>query len=136
MSSNRRLVKGIGIFILLIGIVTLALAAVMFFGAPDVDPSIEDGALIAQMYAAILAVAGLFQLVSGIVGIRAAKHDGALKPFVYRSTFIVLINIAFVGLSFLPEEAGGPIWPYLIYAATAFSGVVFGSRAMKEAGLK
>lgn len=136
MSSNRRIVKGIGLFIFLLGIVALILAALLFFGSPLADQSIEDATPIAQMYSVIVAIAGVFQVVTGVIGIRAAKHDGALKPFVYLSAFIVLINIALVGLSFLPEEEFGPIWPYLIYAATAFSGVVFGSRAMQEAGLK
>ena len=43
MSKNCRGVQGIGFCLLLFGIIAMATAAIMFFGAPGIDLGIEDG---------------------------------------------------------------------------------------------
>ena len=37
MSGNSRIVKGIGLFFLVLGVLAIATAAIMFFGAPAAD---------------------------------------------------------------------------------------------------
>lgn len=135
MSKNRTVVKGIGLFYLLFGIVSIAVAAMMFLGAAHVELNIEDGTQIAQMFGVILAVIGVFMLVAGVIGMRAAKHDGLLKPFVFISAFLVVVNLAEIGLIIRSGE-GGEIYMNLICAAVSFTAVVFASRAMKESGLE
>ncbi|MCI7731298.1 hypothetical protein [Enorma burkinafasonensis] len=130
MTKNRRGVQGIGLFFLLLGIVAIATAAIMFFGANDVDLHIEDGVQIAQMYAIILGVIGLFQVVVGFVGLRAAKHDNLLKPFMYLCTFVAIVNIAQIGMTLSTGE--GEVWQNLIHTATAITGAVFAANAMQE----
>lgn len=130
MSKNRRGVQGIGLFFLLLGIVAIATAVIMFFGANDVDLHIEDGVQIAQMYAIILGVIGLFQVVVGIVGLRAAKHDNLLKPFMYLCTFVAIVNIAQIGMTLGTGE--GEIWQNLIHTATAITGAAFAAKAAQE----
>ena len=128
MTKNRRGVQGIGLFFLLLGIVAIATAAIMFFGANDVDLHIEDGVQIAQMYAIILGVIGLFQVAVGFVGLRAAKHDNLLKPFMYLCTFVAIVNIAQIGMTLSTGEG----WQNLIHTATAITGAVFAANAMQE----
>lgn len=130
MTKNRRGVQGIGLFFLLLGIVAIATAAIMFFGASDIDLHIEDGVQIAQMYAIILGVIGLFQVVVGFVGLRAAKHDNLLKPFMYLCTFVAIVNIAQIGMTLSTAE--GEVWQNLIHTATAITGAVFAANAMQE----
>lgn len=130
MTKNRRGVQGIGLFFLLLGIVAIATAAIMFFGANDVDLHIEDGVQIAQMYAIILGVISLFQVVVGFVGLRAAKHDNLLKPFMYLCTFVAIVNIAQIGMTLSTGE--GEVWQNLIHTATAITGAVFAANAMQE----
>lgn len=130
MTKNRRGVQGIGLFFLLLGIVAIATAAIMFFGANDVDLHIEDGVQIAQMYAIILGVIGLFQVVVGFVGLCAAKHDNLLKPFMYLCTFVAIVNIAQIGMTLSTGE--GEVWQNLIHTATAITGAVFAANAMQE----
>ena len=62
MSGNSRIVKGIGLFFLVLGVLAIATAAIMFFGAPAADLDIEDGVQIAQLYAVILAVSAAISL--------------------------------------------------------------------------
>ena len=132
MTKNRRGVQGIGLFFLLLGIVAIATAAIMFFGANDVDLHIEDGVQIAQMYAIILGVIGLFQVVVGFVGLRAAKHDNLLKPFMYLCAFVAIVNIAQIGMTLSTGEGEGEVWQNLIHTATAITGAVFAANAMQE----
>lgn len=133
MSGNSRIVKGIGLFFLVLGVLAIATAAIMFFGAPAADLDIEDGVQIARLYAVILAVSGVFQFVTGFIGMRAAKHAKLLKPFVFLCAIIVVLNLSQIGITIRTGE--GEIWQNLIYAATAFSGVAFASRAMKDQNL-
>ncbi|OUO63486.1 hypothetical protein [Collinsella sp. An268] len=134
MSTNHRGVQSIGFVILLMGIISAVAGAALFFGAPFAEGVIEDGPAIARLFGIIIAVMGVFQLIAGIIGMRAAKRDNLLKPFTYLCAFIIVVCLAEVGMSFTSGEEMGPVWPYLIYAAVCFSGVVFAGRALKENG--
>lgn len=129
MSPNRRIVQGTGLFYLVFGIIALITAAVMFFGAPLAESSMEDGTEIAMMFGIILAIIGLFMVVAGIIGLRAAKHDNLLKPFIYISAFIVVLNLSEIGLTFTSGE-GGSIYMNLIYAVFSFVAIVAASRVL------
>ena len=135
MSKNCRGVQGIGLCFLLFGIVAMAVAAMMFFGAPVVDLDIEDGVQIAQMYSIILFVIGLVQFIFGVIGMRAAKHEGLLKAFSWVCAIDIILNLSAVGFTFTSGE-GGEAWPNLVFAAVALSGVIFSYRAMLEKGIK
>lgn len=135
MSKNCRGVQGIGFVFVLIGIIAMAAAALMYFGAPSVELDIEDGVQIAQMFGIILFVIGLVQFIFGVVGMRAAKHENLLKPFSWMCGIDIILNLSVVGLTFTSGE-GGEIWPNLIFAAVALSGLIFSYRAMLEKGVK
>ncbi len=134
MSKNCRGVQGIGFCLLLFGIIAMATAAVMFFGAPSVDLHIEDGTEIAQMYGIILGVIGLSQFIFGIFGIRAAKHANLLKVFSWMCSADIAINLFSAGETALRHS--GTVWPNLIFAAVALSGLIFTYHAMTEQGIQ
>lgn len=92
----------------------------------------EDGTEIAMLYGVILAAIGVFMLVAGIIGIRAAKHDSMLKPFIYISCLLVVLNLAGMGMTFSGEASGSPIYMNLIYAVFSFVAIVAASRIMNE----
>ena len=131
VSKNRPIVKGLSVFFLLYGLAGIAVAAIMFFGAPHVDLRMEDGTEIARMYAIILAVIGLVEVVAGILGIRAVKHHGLLKPYIYLVTFMIIVNIAVLGET-LASGSGTPVWPYIIYIATALTADFAAARYQAE----
>ena len=135
MSKNCRGVQGIGFVFVLFGIIAMAAAALMYFGAPSVELDIEDGVQIAQMFGIILFVIGLVQFIFGVVGMRAAKHENLLKPFSWMCGIDIILNLSVVGLTFTSGE-GVEIWPNLIFAAVALSGLIFSYRAMLEKGVK
>ena len=132
ISRNRRIVQGTGLFYLVFGIIAIVTAALMFFGAPLAADVMEDGVQIAEMFGIILACIGVFMIVAGVIGLRAAKHDGLLKPFIYISAFIVVLNLSEIGLTFTSGE-GGSIYMNLIYAVFSFVAIVAASRALNEA---
>ena len=134
MSKNCRGVQGIGLCFLLFGIIAMATAAIMFFGAPGVDLGIEDGTEIAQMYGIILGIIGLSQFVFGIFGLLAAKRANLLKVFSWMCAADIALNLFSAGETALRH--GGEIWPNLIFASVAFSGLLFTSRAMTEQDIK
>lgn len=132
MTKNRTIVKGTGLFYFLFGIVAIATASIMYFAAPLAEGTIEDGTEGAMMYGIILAVIGVFMLVAGIIGLRAAKHDAMLKPFIYVSGLLVVLNLAGMGMTFRGETGGAPIYLNLIFAVYSFVAIVAASRIMNE----
>ena len=105
MSKNCRGVQGIGFVFVLFGIIAMAAAALMYFGAPSVELDIEDGVQIAQMFGIILFVIGLVQFIFGVVGMRAAKHENLLKPFSWMCGIDIILNLSVMGLTFTSSTA-------------------------------
>ena len=105
----------------------------MYFAAPLAEGTIEDGTEVAMMYGIILAVIGVFMLVAGIIGLRAAKHDATPKPFSSDvSGLLVVLNLAGMGMTFRGETGGAPIYLNLIFAVYSFVAIVAASRIMNE----
>lgn len=129
MSPNRRIVQGTGLFYLLFGIVAIATASIMYFAAPLAESSMEDGTEVAMMFGIILAAIGVFMVVAGIIGLRAAKHDNMLKPFMYISALIVVLNLANMGMTFR-DGGSTPIYMNGIYAVFSFVAIVAASRVL------
>ena len=121
MTKECSIVKGISFFLSLIGIASIAMAAIAYFLGPTVDLGIEDqGAM-------VLAAA-----VTGVMGIRLSKDPARLKPFVVSATILTLVNLFEIFMKIGSDE-DGPIWVNLLYAALAFTAIVYASRAMKGA---
>ncbi|MBM6778949.1 hypothetical protein H6A16_05515 [Collinsella tanakaei] len=133
LSPNSLVVKGISLFFVIFGLATVAVAAIMFFGAPEVDLQMEDGAQIAQMYAVIAGVIGLFEFICGFIGMRAAKHHKLLKPYTYLVAVMVFVNLSLLGTSLL-NHVYNNVWQHLVSIAVAFTAIVFASRALNEDG--
>lgn len=130
MSSECKIVKGISLFLVLIGIVAIAVAAIMFVFAPDAEALMEDGAIMARVSGAVLAVAGVFEVVAGLLGVRGANNPAHLKAFIVMATVLCFVNLFEVAMVFMGGE--GPVWVNLLYAAVAASGIIYASRAQKK----
>ncbi len=132
MSTYCKLVKGISLLLMLLGILSIAVAALMFFGAPIVDLDIEDGVLIAQVLAGYMAVMGILEVVTGVLGARGANNPARLQPFIVCATIVACVNMFEVAMTFM-EENGGSVWLNILYTVVAFVGIVFASRAKRDA---
>ena len=103
MTKECSIVKGISFFLSFIGIASIAMAAIAYFLGPTVDLGIEDQGAMVLAAAVVLLLIGALELVTGVMGIRLSKDED------------------------------GPIWVNLLYAALAFTAIVYASRAMKGA---
>lgn len=131
MSSECKIVKGISLLAIVIGIAAVATAAIMFLFASDAASLMEDGTIMAQVSGVVLGVAGVFEVITGILGVRGANSPSHLKPFIVMATIMCFVNLFEVGMAFMGGE--GPVWMNLLYAAVAFVAVIYASRARKGA---
>ena len=132
MTKECSIVKGISIFLSLIGIASIAMAAIAYFLGPTVDLGIEDQGAMVLAAAVVLLFIGALELVTGVMGIRLSKDPARLKPFVVSATILTLVNLFEVFMKIGSDE-DVPIWVNLLYAALAFTAIVYASRAMKGA---
>ncbi len=132
MTKECSIVKGISFVLSLIGIASIAMAAIAYFLGPTVDLGIEDQGAMVLAAAVVLLFIGALELVTGVMGIRLSKDPARLKPFVVSATILTLVNLFEVFMKIGSDE-DGPIWVNLLYAALAFTAIVYASRAMKGA---
>ena len=76
MSGNCKIVKGLSLLGIVYGIVQIVVGAICFFGAADVAGmvGIDDPVITAQVLGVVLAVSGVFLIVTGFVGARGANR--------------------------------------------------------------
>ena len=127
MSGNCKIVKGLSLLGIVYGIVQIVVGAICFFGAADVAGmvGIDDPVI------TVLAVSGVFLIVTGFVGARGANRPSKLMPFIVLTTIFTFVNL--FGLAMIITGGSGAVWPNLLQAAVGFSAVLAASRAQKEA---
>lgn len=131
MSSECKIVKGLSWLLMLIGLASVVMGVVMFLGAPDVADQLEGGAVSAQTAGIIMAVAGLFELATGVMGARGANNPAHLGGFIVFAGIIALVNV--VEIILVVTGGQGTVWMNAIYVASALTAVVNASRAKKAA---
>lgn len=129
MSSNCKIVKGISLLMLVFGIVSVATGIFMFATAPAAS-GVEDPVITAEVLGALLAVFGVVYFAAGVAGARGANNPSTLGVFIALGTVVAVANLVEVALS---VNMGSAVWQNLLFAAVAFVGVVYASRAKKEA---
>lgn len=129
MSGNCKIVKGLSLLGIVYGIVQIVVGAICFFGAADVAGmvGIDDPVITAQ----VLAVSGVFLIVTGFVGARGANRPSKLMPFIVLATIFTFVNL--FGLAMIITGGSGAVWPNLLQAAVGLFAVLAASRAQKEA---
>ena len=133
MSGNCKIVKGLSLLGIVYGIVQIVVGAICFFGAADVAGmvGIDDPVITAQVLGVVLAVSGVFLIVTGFVGARGANRPSKLMPFIVLATIFTFVNL--FGLAMIITGGSGAVWPNLLQAAVGLSAVLAASRAQKEA---
>ena len=131
MSAECKIVKGISWLIMLVGLVSVVLGVIMFFGAQDAAAQLENGAASGRIAGVITAVAGVFEVATGIMGARGANNPARLGGFIVFATVIALVNVVEIVLVVTGGE--GTIWMNAIYIAAALTAVFNASRAKKAA---
>ena len=84
------------------------------------------------MAGVLYAALGVLYVIAGVLGARGANRPSKLKPFIYLAAAAVVIALANVGSTFAGVQ-NGLVWPDILTAVVAFTGIVYASRAMKEA---
>lgn len=131
MSSECKIVKGLSWLLMLIGLASVVMGIVMFVGAPDVADQLEGGAASAQIAGIIMAVAGVFELATGVMGARGANNPVHLGGFIVFASIIALVNV--VEIVLIVTGGQGTVWMNAIYVAAALVAVVNAQRAKKAA---
>ena len=131
MSAECKIVKGISWLIMLVGLVSVVLGVIMFFGAQDAAAQLENGAASGRIAGVITAAAGVFEFAAGIMGARGANNPARLGGFIVFATVIALVNVVEIVLVVTGGE--GTIWMNAIYIAAALTAVFNASRAKKAA---
>ena len=133
MPKECSIVRGISFLLAVLGLASIAMAAIAFFFGPSVDLGIEDQTLTLDALAIALLVIGALELVCGVLGVHLSKRPAHLKPFIVTTTILTFVNLFGIALK-IGSGDGGPIWINLLYVAAGFTAIVYASRAMKAAG--
>ena len=90
MSRECSIVRGVSFLLAVLGLASIAMAAVAFFFGPTVDLGIEDQELAVRALSVVLLVIGLLELVTGVLGVCLSKRPARLKPFVFAASALVV----------------------------------------------
>lgn len=131
MSKECQIVKGISLFLMVIGILAIITAVLMFTDAPLAASMFKDGEVLAQVAGVVLGVSGVFELVAGFMGARGANNPSHLGGFIVLGSILVVVNVIEVCLGIFGGQ--GPVWMNALYAVTAGTAVFYASRAKKNA---
>ena len=131
MSQNCKVVKVISLVLMVLGIASTIMGVASFLGAPEVGAAGNTGIVSVQVASIVLAVAGIFEVITGFMGATGANHPSRLMPFIVFGTVILVVNVGEVAL----EVTGGtgPVWLNAPYAVMVLVAVLFAGRARREA---
>lgn len=130
MSPNCKIVKGISLFMLLLGLVSAIFGIVVATGVIE-SPDASVGQLAVQVAGAVLIVVGVCYLVVGVMGALGANNPAKLKPYIIASALLAVVNVIEVILVIIGGT--GVAWMNLVLAVLSITGIVYASRARKEA---
>lgn len=131
MSRECQIVKGISLFLMVVGILAVVTSVLMFMGVPLAVSMFKNGEALALVAGTVLGVSGVFEFVAGIMGARAANNPSRLGSFIVLGSILVVVNIAEICLGVFGGQ--GPVWMNVIYAAAIATAVFYASRAKKNA---
>lgn len=133
MSKSCNIVRGLGAFMTVLGIVCLAVGLIMFFDAQDAASvtTVDDPVITAQVLGGVMAGAGVLYAVAGLAGFFGAKHPAKLTPFIVLATVVAFINLFEVAMTFSMD--GGEVWQNILLAVVAFTAAVYACRARQDA---
>ena len=128
MSSECKIVKGMSLFMLVLGLLGLAAGIFMFVNAPAAAEvtTVESPVVTAEALGAILAVTGAVYLVAGVMGAKGANNPVRLGGFVVVAWVLAVVNAAEAVLSYM---SGSSAWQNVLLAAVAATAAVYASRA-------
>lgn len=133
MQKSCSIVRGLGAFMVALGLVCLAVGLIMFFNAQDAAgvAGVDDPVITAQVFGAIMAAAGVLYAVAGLAGFFGAKHPAKLMPFIVLATVVAFINLFQAAMVLTGGQ--GEVWQHVLLAVVSFTAVVYASRARQEA---
>lgn len=132
MSTNCKIVKVLSLLSLVYGLVVAIIGIVTLTGSGVASSIYGDFGFPVPIMGVITIVLGLFYLVAGFTGARAANRPSTLGTFTVFAAIIAVINILDVIMMFVRSSGGIFVVP-LIYGVVALIAMVYAMRAKKEA---
>lgn len=131
MSKECQIVKGISLFLMVVGILAVVTSVLMFMEVPLAASMFDNGEALALVAGTVLGVSGVVEFIAGIMGARGANNPSHLGGFMVLGSILVVVNIAEVCLGVFGGQS--PVWMNAIYAAAVATAVFYASRAKKNA---
>ncbi len=137
MMFQQRGLKGLSLFMLLLGLVGIVVGAIMVAfaaDAPDVA-GVENPIVTAQI--GMMIAEGVLYVITAILGIRAANDPKRIVAFLVFDAIVALANV--VGLILVVTGGSGTVWQYILYITVAvIAGVyaVVANRAQDAQGTR
>lgn len=139
MMFQQRGLKGLSLFMLLLGLVGIVVGAIMVAfaaDAPDVA-GVENPIVTAQIGGGMMIAEGVLYVITAILGIRAANDPKRIVAFLVFDAIVALANV--VGLILVVTGGSGTVWQYILYITVAvIAGVyaVVANRAQDAQGTR
>ncbi len=138
MSPNQKRFKIVSLIILLVALVQVVGGVLLLLGSPlaaawcvGLGEGLVGGDAVASEVLGVLAlVVGLYCLVVGVTGARAANSPRSTGKFNVLAVVMLVASLFQVGLGVVSGNVG---WLAVLLAALAVLGLVFAARARAEA---
>ncbi len=138
MTPNQKRFKIFSILILFVALLQVIGGIFLLVGSPLAagmrislgGEAVYDGAIAAEVIGVLALVVGLYCLIVGVTGARAANSPRSTGKFNVLAIVMVLASLVQVGLGVTTGQVG---WVEVLLAVLGILALVFGSKAHNEA---
>lgn len=138
MSASQKRFKIVSILILFVALLQVIGGVFLLVSSPLAagmrvslgGESIYDGAIAAEVFGVLALVVGLYCLVVGATGARAANHPRSVGKFNVLAAVMVVASLVQVVLGVMSGQLG---WLEVVLALLGILALVFGGQAHNEA---
>ena len=138
MSPHQKRFKIVSLVILFVALVEVVCGVLLLLGSPLAagirvslgDGASYDGAIAAEVLGVLAVVVGLYCLIVGVTGARAANSPRNVGKFNALCAVMLIASLVQVGLGVTTGQVG---WLEVLLALLGVLGLVFASKAHNEA---
>ena len=137
-SGSRKMLKFLGVLDIIFGIAGIIFGIIMFVGGGlgaviATDSDAQVGAVAIVLVGIIMLVSGLFDLILGILAVRAANNPRRIMPVWVLALISLILNVIGV-ISGISSGGGSGIIPSIVGLIIAVIVFVIANNVKKEAG--
>ncbi len=137
-SGSRKMLKFLGVLDIIFGIAGIIFGIIMFVGGGlgaviATDSDAQVGAVAIVLVGIIMLVSGLFDLILGILSVRASNNPRKIMPVWVLALISLILNVIGV-ISGISSGGGSGIIPSIVGLIIAVIVFVIANNVKKEAG--